>query len=124
MRHLLNVTRSLLHHHHVPKYFWGEAVLTTAHLINRIPSKILNNQSPIQSLSSHFPDFGMHTSLPLKVFGCVSFVHVHKQYRDKFDPRALRCIFLGYSNTQKGYKCYHPPSRKFFYLYGCLLSRI
>jgi len=27
MRHLLNVTRTLLHHHHVSKYFWGQAVL-------------------------------------------------------------------------------------------------
>lgn len=23
-------------------------------------------------------------------------------------------MFLGYSATQKGYKCYHPPSRKFY----------
>ena len=29
-RHLLNVTRSLLFQMHVPKHFWGEAVLTVA----------------------------------------------------------------------------------------------
>lgn len=27
---------------------------------------------------------------------------------------ALKCVFIGYSLTHKRYKCYHPPSRKFF----------
>lgn len=31
-----------------------------------------------------------------------------------FDPKALRCVFVGYSSTQKGYKCFHPPSKKIF----------
>ena len=25
----------------------------------------------------------------------------------KLDPHALKCVFLGYSNFQKGYKCFH-----------------
>lgn len=61
---------------HFLKYFWMEAVLTTALLINRVSSKILNNQSPLQCLSSQFPDFGPRNSLLLKVFGYVSFVHI------------------------------------------------
>ena len=47
-----------------------------------------------------------------KVFGCVSFVHVHSHGQGKLDPRAVKCVFIGYSPTQKGYKCYHPPTRK------------
>ncbi|KAM2191919.1 hypothetical protein ACFX1Q_027665 [Malus domestica] len=48
----------------------------------------------------------------LKVFRCICFVHVQPLHRDKLDPRATKCIFLGYSSTQKGYKCYNPQLKK------------
>lgn len=35
--HVLNVARSLLFGGNVPVRFWGEAILTTSHLINRTP---------------------------------------------------------------------------------------
>ena len=109
MRHLLNVTQPLLHHHHAPKKFWREAVLTATYVINRVPSRMLQNRSPFQQLASFFPDLTLHSPLPLRrVFGCVCFVHIPKVHRDKLDPRALIYVFLGYSLTQKGYKCYYP----------------
>ena len=40
--------------------------------------------------------------LPLRAFGCVCFVHYLSSRQDK----ALKCIFLGYSQLQKGYQCY------------------
>jgi hypothetical protein len=39
---------------------------------------------------------------------------IHSDGRSKLDPRILKCAFIGYSSTQMGYKCYHPPSRKYF----------
>ncbi|RVW92470.1 Retrovirus-related Pol polyprotein from transposon TNT 1-94 [Vitis vinifera] len=49
--HLLDSTRSFLFQKNVPKSFWGEAVLTAAHLINRLPSRILGLKSPMDILS-------------------------------------------------------------------------
>ena len=46
--------------------------------------------------------------------GCVSFVHIHSNNRGKLDPKALKCVFMGYSSTQKGYKSYHLPIKQFF----------
>ena len=36
--HVLAVTKTLLFHNNVPKYYWGEAALTASYLINRLPS--------------------------------------------------------------------------------------
>lgn len=111
-RHLLDVARCLLTTMHLPKSFWGDAVLTATYLINRLPSRVLDYLTPLARLSTMAT---IHTSsLPPRIFGCVCFVHVHAPLRDKLDPRAIRCVFVGYSTTTKGYRCYHPPTRRFF----------
>ncbi|RVW39072.1 Retrovirus-related Pol polyprotein from transposon TNT 1-94 [Vitis vinifera] len=114
-RHLLEVARCLMFSSNVPNYFWGEAILTATYLINRMPSRVLTFQSPRQLFLKQFPHTRAASSdLPLKVFGCTAFVHVYPQNRSKFAPRANKCIFLGYSPTQKGYKCYSPTNKRFY----------
>ncbi|RVW77356.1 Retrovirus-related Pol polyprotein from transposon TNT 1-94 [Vitis vinifera] len=113
-RHLLNTTRVLLFQGNVPKSYWGEAVLIATYMINRIPSRVLDNKIPVEILKSFYPHFRTSNGLTLGVFGCIAFVHVYSQHRDKLDPRAIKCVFLGYSSTQKGYKCYNPLGRKFY----------
>ena len=113
-RHLLDVSRSLLFTMNVPKSFWGEVVLTATYLTNRMPSRILGFKTPCQALLDVFPTTHLLSNIPLKVFGCTSFVHIHSQHWGKLDPRSLKCIFLGYSSNQKGYKCYSPSTRKFY----------
>ena len=91
----------------VPKSYWDDAVLSAAYLINRMSLKTLNYKSLleiIQSTTSYL--------MPPKAFGCVCFVHRH--HAGKLDSRALKCVFIGYSTTKKGYKCYHLPTRKVF----------
>jgi hypothetical protein len=108
-RHLLEVARSLMFMMNVPKFLWGEAVKTAAYLINRMPSRVLNYKTPIECLS------GTNSFIvPPKVFGCTCFVHDYRNSVGKLDPRAVKCIFLGYSPTQKGYRCWSPTERKFF----------
>ncbi|BAT89058.1 hypothetical protein VIGAN_05273900 [Vigna angularis var. angularis] len=65
----------------------------------------------MEALSSFYPNLSTTNNLKPRVFGCISYVHIHNTDRGKLDPRALKCVFVGYSLTQKGYKCYHPPSK-------------
>ena len=112
-RQLLEVARSLMFTTHVPKVFWGEAVLTSAYLINRMPSRTLSFNTPYQTFLKAFPNTSLLSTLPMKVFGCTTFVHIHAQHRGKLDPKSIKCLFVGYSSNKKGYKCYSPTTRKF-----------
>eukprot|EP00252_Welwitschia_mirabilis_P002409 TRINITY_DN1235_c0_g1_i6.p1 TRINITY_DN1235_c0_g1~~TRINITY_DN1235_c0_g1_i6.p1 ORF type:complete len:1428 (+),score=264.56 TRINITY_DN1235_c0_g1_i6:585-4868(+) len=106
-RHILEVARSLMFTMNLPKGYWGDAVMAAAYLINRMPLRVLDYKSPVEVLQ------GKNSyTVPPRVFGCVCYVHARNV--GKLDPRALKCVFVGYSSTQKGYKCYHPPTRKYF----------
>jgi len=109
-RHLIETARTLLLHTHVPLKFWGEAILTACYLINRMPSSVLQNQVPHSILFPHEHIF----SLPLRVFGCTCFVHDLTPGKDKLTARSVKCVFLGYTRFQKGYRCYSPTLNRFF----------
>ena len=102
--------RAMLFQMQVPKSYWSDAVLTACYLINRMPSSVLGGQIPHKVLFTGRPLY----SLPLRIFGCTCYVHALDPNRSKLDPRSIRCIFLGYSRTQKGYKCYSPSLRRHF----------
>jgi hypothetical protein len=44
----------------------------------------------------------------------VCFVKDNRPTEGKLDPRAVKCIFVGYSGTQKGYVCWSPVKRRLF----------
>jgi hypothetical protein len=48
----------------------------------------------------------------LKVFGCIAYVHVPNETRSKLNSKTDKCIFIGYSFKQKGYRCFNPSTRK------------
>ena len=111
-RHLLEVVRASLIAAKMPLFFWGEALVSAVYLINRIPSSAIGFKTPFQVLNEMVAAPNV-PNLPPHIFGCVVFVHLHKQ-QNKLAPRALRCVFVGYAAHQKEYRCYHPPSKRLF----------
>ncbi|CAL9013380.1 unnamed protein product [Prunus brigantina] len=66
----------------MPRPFWGEAILFASYLINRIPSSILNFQTPFQTLHHHI-QMPPTLNLEPRIFGCAVFVHIHNHQQSK-----------------------------------------
>ena len=99
----------MLFHAGVPKRFWVKAFSTATWLINRLPSAILAMKSLIEKLTGKKHDYSS-----LRVFGSRCFPCLRRITQNKFDPKSLPCVFLGYSEFYKGYRCFHPPTRKVY----------
>lgn len=101
------MVRTLLLESSVPSRFWCEALSTSVHLINRLPSPTLNHTSPLFRMYGHSPSYS-----DLRTFGCVCFVHLPAHERHKLTAQSVKCAFLGYDVSQKGYVCYDPHGQR------------
>ena len=95
-RTLLEKVRCLLFTAGMPKTFWGEAVSTAAHLVNKSPSTIIN----FKCLEEKWTGRKLKLDY-LKVLGREAYDH---QLEGKLDPRAIKCVFVGYQDGAKGYR--------------------
>ncbi|KAI0498967.1 hypothetical protein KFK09_019866 [Dendrobium nobile] len=106
-RHIIETTRSLLLTASVPYIHWPDAVLTATYLINRMPSPNTNNISPFELLYHKAPEYDH-----LRIFGSARFPLIPENARHKLQPKAKLCVFLGYSENYKGYKCFDVSTNK------------
>ena len=51
--------------------------------------------------------------IELRIFGCTCYVRDTRPFVTKLDPKALQCVFLGYSRLQKGYRCFSTDLNKY-----------
>ncbi|PKU81159.1 Retrovirus-related Pol polyprotein from transposon TNT 1-94 [Dendrobium catenatum] len=99
-RHIIETARTLLITASMPNVYWPEAVTTSVYLINRLPSSTIANSTPIELMYNRKPVYR-----ELKVFGCKCYPLSPPQIRNKLMPTAQPCVFLGYSDVFKGYRC-------------------
>jgi hypothetical protein len=97
----------MLNEKNLPNYFWVEVVAIAVYIMNQTPIAIVHGMTPEEKFTGKKPNVSH-----LKVFGCIAYVHVRDENRSKLDPKVEKCIFIGYSLEQKGYKCFNPPTRK------------
>jgi histone deacetylase 1/2 len=84
----------------MPLKCWDEAFLPATYLINMLPSRVINHDTPVHRLLGTRPDY---TSL-IRVFGCACWPNLHPYNKHKLAFRSKQCVFLGYSPRHKGVK--------------------
>lgn len=98
-RHVLEVARTLRFQSGLSLHHWGDCVLAAVYIINRLPSSVLKFKTPYETLFHEEPSYN-----ELKAFGCLAFAYNHSPTKDKFSPRGIPCVFLGYPPNKKGFR--------------------
>lgn len=110
--------RALLKQAGLPNEFWAEAVSTAVYLENLTPIASQNFFSPYELWHKKAPPYNH-----LRVFGCLSYVHVRKEQRSsKFLDTAKRVIFLGYQEGHHNYRIWLLEEEKLVYSHDVVFN--
>ncbi|KAJ9541966.1 hypothetical protein OSB04_028472 [Centaurea solstitialis] len=105
-RTLLDMVRSMMCHSTLPMSFWGHALKTAAHILNRAPTKSVE-KTPYELWKGKKPNISF-----LRIWGCE--VYVKRPTSEKLKPKSDKCFFVGYPRTIVGYYFYNPEENKVF----------
>ena len=78
------------------KDFWAEVINMACYIVYRTPSTAIECKTPFEVWSGAPADYSN-----LRVFGRPAYAQVND---GKLEPRAKKCIFLGYASRTKGYR--------------------
>ena len=107
-RHIVDTGLTLLGQCSLPFKYWPDAFSTAVYVINRLPTAVLMQKSPLEVLFKQTPDYSQ-----LKTFGCQCFPCLRSYNKHKFAFRSVPCTYLGVSSQHKGFKCLDNNGRVF-----------
>jgi hypothetical protein len=99
-RHIVEVGLSLLAYACMPLKYWDGAFIAATYLINHLPTKVLDLSCPLEFLFHEAPNYG-----GLRTFGCACWPNLLLFITHKLQYQSKQCVFLGYSNLHKSFKC-------------------
>lgn len=100
IRTLEDGCQTLLASSGLPDQFWGDAMLTSQYLRNRLPTSTLPSDiTPHERIHGSKPDLGH-----LCVWGCLCFPIIPPKKHAKAGPRRFEAIFVGYEEGRVGYR--------------------
>lgn len=104
-RTIVENARTMIQARNLPIFLWAEAVNTTVYVLNRVISSG-TDKTPFE-MTAKIPDVSH-----ICVFGSDTFVHIDKQFRKKFDSKAVKMVLVGYQGDSTNYRLYNPRTKK------------
>jgi hypothetical protein len=97
-RILTEMVNAMLDTAGLSKEWWGEAILTACHVLNRIPTKH-KEVTPFEEWERKKLNLSH-----LRTWGCLTKVNVPIAKKRKLGPKTVDCVFLGYAIHSVGYR--------------------
>jgi hypothetical protein len=97
-RTLTDLVNSMLDTAGLSKAWWGEALLTSCHVLNRVPNKN-KDKTPYEEWVGRKPSLSY-----LRTWGCLAKVNIPIPKKRKLGPKTVDCIFIGYAQQSVGYR--------------------
>jgi hypothetical protein len=97
-RTLSDLVNSMLDTAGLSKAWWGEALLTACHVLNRVPNKN-KEKTPYEEWVGRKPPLSY-----LCTWGCLAKVNIPIPKKRKLGPKTVDCIFLGYAQRSIGHR--------------------
>ncbi|CAL2276373.1 unnamed protein product [Prunus armeniaca] len=106
-RTVMEMAKCMVHEKEMPYNLWCKAINTVVYLLNRSPTKALENSTPFERFSGRKPGI-KH----LKEFGSVCYPLVPGAVRHKLEATSAIGVFIGYGIYDKGYRILNPITQK------------
>ena len=106
-RTVLSTTRSMMKAMKLPLTFWAEAVRHAIYILNRVPTKALEDKTPYEALYNRKPNLEY-----LRIFGCTAYAKITIPHLKKLDDRSIPMVYLGVEEGSKACRLYDPVRRK------------
>ena len=104
----MNMAQIIMKEKHLLNEYWGDVVTCSIYILNRSPTKSMNDRFPQQEWSGKCSNISH-----LRIFGCVAYALVLEETRRNLADRIQKCIFVGYSEESKAYRFYNPITKKY-----------
>jgi hypothetical protein len=102
-RIIVVAARSMLKAKGLPSRFWGDAVSTIVHILNRCPSKSVDGMTPFEAWHEKKPV--VHH---IKTFDCIVYVRNTTPHLKKLEGRGCKMILVSNQGGTKAYRAYDP----------------
>ncbi|GJR47282.1 zinc finger, CCHC-type containing protein [Tanacetum coccineum] len=106
-RTVLSTTRSMMKAMKLPLTFWAEAVRHAIYILNRVPTRALENKTPYEALYNRKPNLEN-----LRIFGCTAYAKITIPHLKKLDDRSIPLVYLGVEEGSKACRLYDPIAKK------------
>ena len=91
----------------LPRSFWAEAMSTSVYLLNRVVNSRHRDKTPFELWYNRKPSLNN-----IHKFGESAIVHVNAHARDKLDPKGVKMIFVGYTETFNTFRFVNPSTHE------------